>query len=381
MNRVAKAAAGREAPKPPHINLLERVILSEIQAAGTEPQPCDAPPTSHKTRLRIINTSAFAGFNVAFDALHMLITAADATSVVPIKAGNLRINAGQRYDIIPCYDAPLPANFSRASLHRPSQAQAPTYSYLRASFHQDEFFEDSHHPTAVAVLAYQGAKVPARIPAPGKAAEWNPQPTVSNRPRLDLFPNSSYYNPLNIVPLDGSPVPKATRRVVLNIYQVIDPNGVTRLAFQNRTTLLSASDPLIIDSYRANRDYPASVMVEEVRLGEVIQVVINNYDTGEHPMHLHGHHFYLTGAGLPDDGPFSDHSSTPLLTDVALLRDTATINANSSIVFNYVANRPGVWFMHCHIEWHLMSGLGMVWSVGKGTAEAQKCCSSPSVLL
>ena len=34
-----------------------------------------------------------------------------------------------------------------------------------------------------------------------------------------------------------------------------------------------------------------------------------------------------------------------------IIRDTVEVQANSHIVLRFVANNPGVWIMHCHIDW------------------------------
>lgn len=41
-------------------------------------------------------------------------------------------------------------------------------------------------------------------------------------------------------------------------------------------------------------------------------------------------------------------------------RDTAVVNADSHIVLRYIADNPGAWIVHCHIDWHLVAGLGFV---------------------
>jgi iron transport multicopper oxidase len=51
-------------------------------------------------------------------------------------------------------------------------------------------------------------------------------------------------------------------------------------------------------------------------------------------------------AGLPNSGPFDEKTD---VLDATVIRDTITVNGNSSLVLRYVANNPGIWFMHCHI--------------------------------
>lgn len=63
-------------------------------------------------------------------------------------------------------------------------------------------------------------------------------------------------------------------------------------------------------------------------------------------------------AGLPNAGDFKPLPGKPLTSRYA--RDTATVNGNSYLVLRYVADNPGVWIVHCHIDWHLAAGLGFI---------------------
>ena len=38
-------------------------------------------------------------------------------------------------------------------------------------------------------------------------------------------------------------------------------------------------------------------------------------------------------------------------------RDTILVNPNGNIVIRFRSDNPGVWLFHCHIEWHVASGL------------------------
>ncbi len=40
-------------------------------------------------------------------------------------------------------------------------------------------------------------------------------------------------------------------------------------------------------------------------------------------------------------------------------RDTIDVPAGGSATLRIIADNPGAWFMHCHIEWHLESGLAI----------------------
>jgi len=96
-----------------------------------------------------------------------------------------------------------------------------------------------------------------------------------------------------------------------------------------------------------------------LRLGTVIMFVINNHGGGEHPIHLHGHLFWILAQGQTNAGDYN--KTIPLAFGKnPLRRDTATVNPNSYVVLIFEANNYGLWVMHCHINWHMMEGLGLV---------------------
>ena len=97
----------------------------------------------------------------------------------------------------------------------------------------------------------------------------------------------------------------------------------------------------------------------DVAFNATVQVVLNNMDGGEHPIHLHGHTFAIIGIGegvynesVDAAGLLSNASDTPPI------RDTVSIPPLSWAVIRFAADNPGVWLIHCHIDWHLANGLG-----------------------
>lgn len=83
-----------------------------------------------------------------------------------------------------------------------------------------------------------------------------------------------------------------------------------------------------------------------------------------HPIHLHGHDFYVLGASenLPV-GPspifFGDGDIDDLNFDNPTRRDVAMLPANGWLVLAFRTDNPGAWLMHCHIAWHVSEGLGV----------------------
>lgn len=83
-----------------------------------------------------------------------------------------------------------------------------------------------------------------------------------------------------------------------------------------------------------------------IKKGENVRIVLYNGSMMRHPMHLHGHDFRLLN-GQGDNAPLKN------IVDIMPM-ETDTLEFN--------ANVEGDWFFHCHILYHMMSGMGRVLS-------------------
>ncbi len=140
-----------------------------------------------------------------------------------------------------------------------------------------------------------------------------------------------------------------------------------------------------------------------------------------HPIHLHGHTFFVVKVGYPqydpatgfiaqEDGPtckgnvtqFSSQNrdiecgdrnmcggshcpvngckpqrctkpgwrrdTSPLLTinSRTIRKDTVMLPAGGYVVINIVSDNPGYWFLHCHIEVHQLEGMALILNEAPG---------------
>ena len=58
-----------------------------------------------------------------------------------------------------------------------------------------------------------------------------------------------------------------------------------------------------------------------------------------------------------DDAGFYNASDAEDFPTTPMRRDTILVNPNGNIVIRFRSDNPGVWLFHCHIEWHVASGL------------------------
>lgn len=84
-----------------------------------------------------------------------------------------------------------------------------------------------------------------------------------------------------------------------------------------------------------------------IKKGENTRIIMTNNSMMRHPMHLHGHYFrVLNGQG--------EYSPLKNVLDIMPM-ETDTIEFNNSEEY-------GDWFFHCHILYHMMSGMGRIFT-------------------
>lgn len=75
-------------------------------------------------------------------------------------------------------------------------------------------------------------------------------------------------------------------------------------------------------------------------------------------MHLHGHNFWVVAEGVGEwNGTVN--SINPQRRDTQILQAAETGTGPGYLVLEFNADNPGVWPFHCHIAWHVSSGLYM----------------------
>ncbi|THG04429.1 laccase-17-like [Camellia sinensis] len=97
-----------------------------------------------------------------------------------------------------------------------------------------------------------------------------------------------------------------------------------------------------------------------------------------HPLHLHGFNFFVVGQGFGNYDPNEDPKSFNLVDPIE--RNTVGVPSGGWIAIRFLADNPGVWFMHCHLEVHTSWGLKMAWLVLDGKLPNQKLLPPPSDL-
>lgn len=81
-----------------------------------------------------------------------------------------------------------------------------------------------------------------------------------------------------------------------------------------------------------------------VRQGERVRIRFINLGMDHHPMHLHGHTFYVTGT---EGGRIPESAWWP--------GNTVLVGVAQARNVEFVADNPGDWMLHCHLPHHMMN--------------------------
>nr|XP_016448152.1 PREDICTED: laccase-17-like [Nicotiana tabacum] len=97
-----------------------------------------------------------------------------------------------------------------------------------------------------------------------------------------------------------------------------------------------------------------------------------------HPLHLHGFNFFVVGQGFGNFDGNKDPANFNLIDPIE--RNTVGVPSGGWVAIRFLADNPGVWFMHCHLEVHTSWGLKMAWLVLDGKLPNQKLPPPPKDL-
>lgn len=339
---------------------------------------CDNSSTSHATfdldrnaahRLRFINVGALAYFHVSLDAHSFTIVEADGTDLVPITRSRLLIAPSQRYSLI---------------LH-PYQTSERSF-WLRARMMTHCWGDNPAEATeedgeVKAIVRYTAPSEISRHA--GKRIEQIPVSKASPR---NLMENC--LDMTNLTPANWTPFPNtASKTYYLESNIAIGDWRLERGYFNTSSFRPNITSPTLHrvltglhhDTYKetfaangVNDKFfnPTNELVIQHPNTEVVDIIIHNSDEQSHPIHLHGHKFFILGSGhtlFPGYEALGLSSTTKSFLpgyeanfQNVMSRDVATLQNFGWLAIRVVFDNPGAWAFHCHMSWHSEKGLGMV---------------------
>lgn len=328
-----------------NITTLTASFLNVFNPTGAEPIPQNLlfngfmngtvsvePDTTYL--IRLINVGGFVSQYFWIEDHKLTVIAVDGIYVEPYECDKIYITVAQRYDFLVTAKSNATRNYAMMQQFDTDMLDTQPDDLVVNVTNNFQYSEDYDWPEA---YLYPGD-----------------------------FLDDFYLTPLEDYELYDHYDHQITIDVVMD-----NLNDGVNYAFFNNITYVSPKVPTIGTVLSAPNDttaltqeiYGSNTHAFVLQKDEIVEIVLNNNDTGKHPFHLHGHIFevYERGPDYGDaDEPVPYNESAPYTPrEHPLFRDTLYVRPQSYFVIRFKADNPGVWFFHCHIEWHLLQGLAI----------------------
>ncbi|KDP44695.1 hypothetical protein JCGZ_01195 [Jatropha curcas] len=342
--------------------------------------------------LRVINAALNQPLFFTIANHKFTVVGADASYLKPFTTSVIMLGPGQTTDVLISGDQP------------------PARYYLAARAYQSAQNAPFDNTTTTAILEYNSAPCPAKcltskpimpqLPAYNDTATATAFSQSQKSLRKVEVPTKIDHSLFFTVGLGLNNCPKNFRA-----RRCQGPNGTRFTASMNNVSFVFPSSFSLLQAYKQNipgvftTDFPARPPVNfdftgnvsrslwqpvpgtklyKLKYGESVQIVLQDTSivTPEnHPIHLHGYDFYIVAEGFGNFNPKTDRAKFNLVDPP--MRNTAAVPVNGWAVIRFVADNPGVWLMHCHLDVHITWGLAMAFIVEDGVGELQKLESPP----
>lgn len=103
------------------------------------------------------------------------------------------------------------------------------------------------------------------------------------------------------------------------------------------------------ETYNHKRPF-ADVTPMTIREGQQVRLTMVNPTPMYHPMHLHGHTGTVRAVGGIRDQKWHTITNGPR-------KDTLVVAPGQQVVMDFAADNPGQWLVHCHMAYHMATGM------------------------
>ena len=322
-----------------------------------------------RVKLRIVNGSSSTYFWLNYAGSKITVVASDGKDVEPVEVDRMLIAIAETYDII----VTIPDNMSYEFLVTPEDRSKSASLWLgegmkmpAAQLAKLKYFEGmkmmnsmmqmngdmkkmqgmqmSNQKMDMNEVMYPEITGDSKSMNKGKKEENKSDPT-SNMPGMNMSKMDKNKSDSNKMP-DMNMSNTATDIVTLN-YSMLRSTEKTNLPVAPTKVLhFNLTGNMNRYVWTINNKTISEVDKILIKKGENVRIILYNNTMMRHPMHLHGHFFrVLNGQG-----------------DYSPLKNVLDIMPMETDTLEFAASESGDWFFHCHILYHMMSGMGRIFS-------------------
>lgn len=297
-----------------------------------------------KVRLRIINAGASSYFWLNYSGGKITVVANDGNDVEPVKVDRLIIAVSETYDVI----LTIPENKSYELLVTPEDRTKSTSVWLGKG-------EKVSAPKMPKLKYFEGMKMMNdMIDMQGNIIEMEGMKMQNQTMDMNtvMYPEilSGVHQMNNMTNMNmETKITTLNYNMLRSLNPTVLPKGPTRELKFDLTGNMNRFVWTLNDKTVSESD---KILIKK---GENLRLILYNNSMMRHPMHLHGHDFRVIGKQ-------GDHAPLKNVLDIMPMeRDT----------IEFAATESGDWFFHCHLLYHMMSGMGRIFSYENSPANPE----------
>lgn len=312
-----------------------------------------------KVRLRIANGGASSYFWLSYSGGKITVVATDGNDVEPVEVDRLIIAVSETYDVVVTIpdsksyeflvtpeDRTNSASLWLGSGEKVPAKKLPTLKYFAGMKMMNDMMDMSGNLVEMEGMKMQNQEMDMNVVMyPEITGEDKPQ---KEEKKMNMQGDDKHNMQMpNNNSMQGMNMESETSDIVTLNY--------TMLRATNKTTLPEGPLKELRFELTGNMNRYVWTLdnktVSEsdkilIKKGENLRIIIYNNSMMRHPMHLHGHDFrVLNGHG-----------------EYAPMKNIIDIMPMELDTIEFAATESGDWFFHCHILYHMMSGMGRVLS-------------------
>jgi FtsP/CotA-like multicopper oxidase with cupredoxin domain len=256
-------------------------------------------------RIRLVNGAIDTHFKFMIDSHNLTIIAMDLVPIVPYSTQVLSIGMGQRYDIV------VDASESSGDF------------WIRA-IPQTACSDNDNADNIKGILRYESTSTD--------------DPTTSAYSYTDSCDDEDMSDLVPYLALDASDETEEDDFAV-----TVGKSGNVFKWYMAATTFVAEwADPTLVQIYDNSTNFTTSSHVIELDTAdEWVYFIIETSQAVPHPIHLHGHDFYVLAQG---SGTYDSSTVTLGLTNPPR-RDVAMLPSSGYLVIGFQTDNPGAWLM------------------------------------
>ncbi len=360
-------------------------------------------------RIRIVNSGSAFPLRLEIGSHYLWLTAKDGIDLpAPIRTTFVDVQIGQRYDVVvSCLQDPNRLYNISVTL-TPSDNAGHTHhdhsrfvkkSNIRQILYARAFLRYQIIPGVVSPPPPVMSDTSGAPPAPPPRLLHQVGPSRATTPSIPTDYTRAYTALSSDVPyeygLSQYRIPSANDEtlpaderifIVYRSYSASSPSLETWLVNNHSFSLHGATSSPILQQYMGAHvslnqlfNHTSTLRVQYNKSYEFVMIGMDSFS---HPWHFHGYTVNITQMGplsqpmldcfaMHPDGS-SDCGLNAVLSPLnrsaptSSRGDTFLVPSNAYVAFRFRASNQGPWMFHCHNNWHMLLGMGLVVSVENG---------------